>query len=216
MPRLDAAGRDEAVRRYLVGESSVAIGNALGVSSGAIRTWLHRRGVEIRSPKRPRKTPIPDIPTLTNSEYAVERWRPVPGWGDIYEVSDLGRIRSLDRVVIRRDGIRRPYKGRILTPGRDTDGYCSVGLYRGGQCIRRAVHTLVLTAFLGPPPPGMEACHGPGGRADNRLVNLRWDTHRENIWDSIIAGTHPCSKAWPSTAAVLRSWLAMQHHRRTA
>ncbi len=109
MPRLDAAGREEAVRRYIAGENSVAVGKALGITSSAVRQLLQHRGIERRSQKRPRKHPIPDLPTFTEDEYAAERWRPVAGWSDLYEVSDLGRVRSLDRVVVRSDGKRRRY-----------------------------------------------------------------------------------------------------------
>lgn len=69
--------------------------------------------------------------------------------------------------------------GGLLSPWPDRDGYLRVSL-RDEQVF---VHRLVLEAFHGPRPFGMEGLHGPGGRQDNRAVVLRWGTHRENEQD---------------------------------
>lgn len=58
-----------------------------------------------------------------------------------------------------------------------------VNLSRGNRTRPRKVHRLVLEAFVGPCPIGMEGCHNDGVPEHNRLGNLRWDTHRENIQD---------------------------------
>jgi hypothetical protein len=71
------------------------------------------------------------------------------------------------------------------------DGYLSVGLYRSGRAHRRKVHLLVLEAFIGPRPPGLEGCHNDGHPANCALGNLRWDTHRENQTDRVRHGTVP-------------------------
>lgn len=52
----------------------------------------------------------------------------------------------------------------------------------------------MLEAFVGPCPPGEECCHGPGGPADNRLANLRWDTRQANIRDAVLGGKHVGSR----------------------
>lgn len=94
-----------------------------------------------------------------------------------YEVSNLGRVRSLRTWTA--DG---PYILRA-TPS-STTGYPVVGLSRPGQKLKMiAVHTLVLEAFVGPRPAGMEARHGVGGRADASLTNLCWGTKRANEHD---------------------------------
>jgi hypothetical protein len=106
-----------------------------------------------------------------------ERWKPVPGCEGAYEVSDLGRVRSLERRVEYRDGRGRRQRGRVLKLLPDGNGYLRANL----AGATRHVHVLVLEAFDRPRPAGMEACHGPGGKTDNRLSNLRWATRSENL-----------------------------------
>ena len=116
----------------------------------------------------------------------IERWRPVPGYEGSYEVSDLGRVRSLDR----RDGRGHVRRGKLLAPRTTTRNHRSVALYR--DCVRAdvQVHHLVLEAFVGPRPDGLEGCHWNDDPTDNRLVNLRWDTRSQNTADSVRNGTH--------------------------
>jgi hypothetical protein len=68
--------------------------------------------------------------------------------------------------------------------------YLTVNLERGDEKRRVRIHTLVIEAFVGPRPGGLEACHGPGGSDDNSRPNLRWDTRRENMLDEVRHGTH--------------------------
>lgn len=92
------------------------------------------------------------------------------------------------------------------------DGYTSVNIpYDDGKYRTRTVHRLILEAFVGPCPPGCEACHANGVRNDNRLVNLRWDTRSANREDARHHGTlsvgtdrHNC-KLEPEKVALIRS-----------
>ncbi|WP_082143830.1 HNH endonuclease signature motif containing protein [Nitratireductor soli] len=68
-------------------------------------------------------------------------------------------------------------RGKILHPGRMTEGHLSVAL---GKANSHCVHELVLLAFVGPCPPGHECRHLDGDEANNRLFNLRWDTRGNN------------------------------------
>lgn len=123
------------------------------------------------------------------------QWRPVPGREGAYEVSDRGYVRSLDRVVLRSDGRSRPFPGRLLTPSQDKRGYLFVCLQR---YHRSAVHRLVLEAFRGPCPPGMETRHLDGCPRNNTLDNLVWGTHSENECDKFRHGTRiPSQRARP-------------------
>lgn len=125
-----------------------------------------------------------------------EQWRPVVGFEGYLEVSDHGRIRSLDRiseVAASKNGkkaYQRRFRGRMLKPKSDDQGYQYVQLWGNGKCVNGAkVHHVVLEAFVGPRPDGMECCHGLGGPSDNRLSNLRWDTRLANHADKVAAGT---------------------------
>lgn len=110
---------------------------------------------------------------------AIEKWMPIPE--SEYDASDLGRI-------------RRRATGRVLaqTLKSRRQKYLSVSIWRAhSHATRNAyVHRLVLEAFVGPCPPGMEGAHGNGRHTDNRPENLRWATHRENVADAVKHGTH--------------------------
>lgn len=97
-----------------------------------------------------------------------ETWKPVPGYEGRYEVSDLGRVRSL--------GFARGEKPRELVVCCGSQRYPYVNLQRK----MHRVHTLVLTAFRGPAPAGCDASHLNDDPRDNRLVNLVWEPHRKS------------------------------------
>lgn len=112
-----------------------------------------------------------------------ERWLPVVGYEGLYQVSDLGNVKSRYRTL-----------KRSLT----ARGYFAVGLYRKNVMTNRFVHVLVLEAFVGPKPPGMQCCHGNNLRNDNRLWNLRWDTSKANQADRIAHGTMLAGESAPN------------------
>lgn len=114
----------------------------------------------------------------------TEIWKAVVGFEGAYEVSNLGRVQSLDRSwpQLSRHGTIYTHfkKGQMLRPGRMPGGHVSVALGRGNS---RCVHELVLNAFVGPCPPGQEARHLNGVPNDNVLPNLKWDTKGNNRRD---------------------------------
>jgi hypothetical protein len=113
----------------------------------------------------------------------IEQWQPIPGWENCYSASDLGRIRSEDRTLELPSGQVRTYRGRILSQYVGPDGRCQVNLRVAGVGGGHRVHRLVLEAFVGPCPEGMEACHFDDDSSNNRLDNLRWDTSLANKVD---------------------------------
>lgn len=115
-----------------------------------------------------------------------ETWKPIPGYEDAYEVSDRGRVRSVDRTLS--DG--RSFKGRLLKQKTTSHGYREVNLSLANYQRTWSVHTLVLLAFVGPRPDSHEACHWNDRPADNRLENLRWGTSSENSYDYVRNGRH--------------------------
>lgn len=109
----------------------------------------------------------------------METWLPVPGYEGLYEVSDLGRVRSLPRNVFV-SGVRGHYvkrqKGRLLSPQRHNGGYEQIAL-----CGKlHLVHAVVLAAFSGPRPLGAVAMHLDDNRTNNVASNLAWGTPAEN------------------------------------
>ena len=116
----------------------------------------------------------------------TEIWKPVRGFYGRYEVSSRGRVRSVPRL----DRFGRRIRGGMRKTGRTAFGHVSVTLISDGRKFTKLVHTLVLEAFVGARPRGMEACHNNGDPGDNTLGNLRWDTHKENVRDTIRHGSH--------------------------
>ncbi len=149
---------------------------------------------------QPKPAPL-DSPEPTVTTAIAENWRPISGFPD-YQVSDLGQVRSLPRICDRgysSMGSSGPLRvgGRELSgrPARrkDNDWYVVVCLRENKKRCYAYVHRLVLTAFVGPCPEGMEGCHNDGDRTNNKLENLRWDTRGNNIRDAVRHGTwgHP-------------------------
>lgn len=130
--------------------------------------------------------------TGTASE-TLEEWCPVVGYEGSYEVSNLGRVRGLDRKVPRltRWGTVAPYtqRGCVLVPCLNAKGYYTVNLWTGGECTSRTVHSLVAEAFIGPRPEGLETAHNDGDSRNNQVENLRYTTAADNSADRIRHGT---------------------------
>jgi hypothetical protein len=127
-----------------------------------------------------------------------ERWLPVTGWADLYEVSPHGRLRSQDRIAtyVRSDGhaVTRQLQAEILRQSyhKQRGGYTSVGLHRDGIQVTAFVHRLVCEAFYGADSGRMDVAHCDGNPRNNCPENLRWATRRQNMDDTIAYGT----RAW--------------------
>jgi hypothetical protein len=111
----------------------------------------------------------------------MTRWLPVLGYEGRYEVSDDGQVRSLLRW--------RGSQTRVLKPWPNRYGYWCVSLSSGGK-RNGLVHTLMLSAFVGPRPPGALALHTDDNQNNNTLPNLRWGTYSENLLDMVANGNH--------------------------
>lgn len=118
-----------------------------------------------------------------------ELWKDVPGWEGYYQVSNHGRVWSVERVAQLSNGATRRVNGKLLRPTL-SNVYPHVSLYRNKERQTRYVHTLVLLAFVGERPENMECLHKDGNPRNNRLDNLRWGTPSENNLDIVAHGNH--------------------------
>ena len=110
-----------------------------------------------------------------------EIWKDIGGYEGSYQVSNMGRVRSVDRVVTFKDGSMRKFKGKVLKPYLGK-GYERVMLCNENGAINKTVHRLVLEAFK--PHVNMndlEVNHMDGDKLNNHLSNLEWVTARDNI-----------------------------------
>lgn len=135
------------------------------------------------------------------------------GFEGLYEVSDQGRVRSLDRSVHLQGpwgSVVRVHPSVFLKPLRHTGGYQRVMLWKHGHAKQTYIHKVVLEAFVGPRPNGMQVAHCNGDRQDNRLCNLRWATPAENQADRETHGTgrkgrpHPAARLGLDMARIIR------------
>jgi phage portal protein BeeE len=140
-------------------------------------------------------------------------WKPIAGHEGCYEVSDDGRVRSLDRVVKFKNSTAFKH-GREIVGSFTHNGYRQVILARDGKNITRRVHHLVLETFVGSGPDGYVARHANGVRDDNRAENLNWATQQENLADRADHGTAPIGENNPACiltemeARFIKYWLS--------
>lgn len=118
----------------------------------------------------------------------MEQWRPVPGYETSYEVSSLGRVRSLARTVMRANGRPLPVAGKIKSVHWNPKSRVTQ-VTLGKHDVRR-VHHLVLEAFVGPRPDGAIGLHWNDDPRDNRAENLRWGSYSDNNYDRVRNGIH--------------------------
>jgi hypothetical protein len=109
-----------------------------------------------------------------------EIWKPVVGYEGLYEVSNLGNVKAVEKIVGHPTGqCRRPEKMVKLQNG--SSGYAVVNLCKNGKPRTTRVHILVAEAFLKKPEGKCEVDHINRNRKDNRVENLKWCTHKENM-----------------------------------
>lgn len=112
----------------------------------------------------------------------TEEWRPIVGYEKYYEVSNFGRIRSLDRVIRRKTSVLNEKRtGRVLRPGDNGKGYLLIHLSVGGKTTRKYMHRAVGVAFLKKESSLQNQInHKDGNKANNFVKNLEWITASGN------------------------------------
>ena len=112
-----------------------------------------------------------------------EVWKDIPGYEGLYQVSNLGNVKSLDRKVINSIGIERNLKGSILKFKYYKSGRPCVELYRNGKSKVYKPYYLVMLAFVGARPDDFVVTHKDGDFLNNKLENLSYDTQSQNQID---------------------------------
>jgi hypothetical protein len=110
----------------------------------------------------------------------IEEWKDIKGYEGLYQVSNLGRVKSLERTVTRKNGRKLPVKELILKPETIHNGYLRVALEDSGKRKRFLIHRLVCEAFHENPENKPEVNHINEKKTDNRACNLEWVTAKEN------------------------------------
>lgn len=110
-----------------------------------------------------------------------EKWKDIKGYETLYQISDRGNVRSLDRKVKCRDNKLKQLKGRIIKQQRYSNGYMFVSLSKNGVVKQLLVHRLVGNAFIPNPENKPEINHKNEIKEDNTVGNLEWATRYENV-----------------------------------
>ena len=106
----------------------------------------------------------------------MEIWKEIRGYDGLYQISNWGRVKSLERI----DNNNHPIKEKILTPQKNKYGYYKIILSKNGKQKSFQIHRLVYETFVGEIPDGMQCNHINEIKTDNRLENLNLMTSKEN------------------------------------
>lgn len=124
----------------------------------------------------------------------IEKWKDVIGFENIYQISNLGRLKVLDRIVNhRREGFICKRKTKIKLPCLNTNGYFYVNLISNTLTKRTTLHRLVALHFVPNPYNKKEVNHIDGNKSNNTFFNLEWNTAIENTQNTFLIG-HPAKR----------------------
>lgn len=109
-----------------------------------------------------------------------EIWKDIAGYKGFYQVSNLGRIKSLCRKTLNSKGVYHTVGGRIMAPKKDPNGYLSIILSKNQVTKQERIHRLVALAFIDNPENKDLVNHMDGNKRNNVVTNLEWVTHSQN------------------------------------
>lgn len=144
-----------------------------------------------------------------------EIWKDIEGYEGLYQVSNMGRVRSLERTrSMNQDRVRKPVPvpGRILVPQKKKAGYLGVVLSKDGKQRNVRIHCIVAKSFLPNPEGKPQVNHINGIKSDNRLSNLEWATNSENQQHALATGLRDMSQRrkaifqYDMSGKFIRSW----------
>lgn len=137
-----------------------------------------------------------------------EIWKSIIGYENLYEISNIGNVRSLDRYFYDKNGKIYKRKGVYLTPAKNKYGYLQVSLSNNNKQCSHTIHTLVAKMFIPNPDNKPTVNHKDGNKLNNHYTNLEWATKSEqamhslemnlrkmpNSWNGKFGGEHGASK----------------------
>ncbi|UBH21594.1 NUMOD4 motif-containing HNH endonuclease [Macrococcus armenti] len=123
-----------------------------------------------------------------------EIWKPANGYEGYYEVSNKGRLRSVERKVTYKDGRTFKYKSRLIKGRLDQKGYVLYGLNVSGKKSSKRIHRIVAEAFIPNPYNKETVNHIDGNKENNHVDNLEWATYSENTRKAYEIGLFEQSK----------------------
>lgn len=122
--------------------------------------------------------------------YIIENevWKDIDEFLGKYKISNMGRVKSVERVIFKSNGRKQTVKGKLVSIWNDKQGYERVTLYDNNKPHVRYVHRLVGIQFIDNPESKETINHKDCNKVNNKLTNLEWSTHRENINHAIDNG----------------------------
>lgn len=121
----------------------------------------------------------------------MEIWKDIEEFKGLYQVSNFGRVRSIDRIITYKTGTKRLTKGIILTIGQNKLGYQQVSLSKNDKMYSRRVHRLVANAFIKNTKNYKEVNHIDGNKKNNKVENLEWCNRSQNMQHAVRLGLKP-------------------------
>ena len=110
-----------------------------------------------------------------------EIWSGIKGFESSYKISNYGRVRSLDKIVISKNNSSRVIRGRVMKAFLEKAGYYRLRLFSNGKTRKDTIHKFVGEKFVSNPHNKPQINHKNGIKTDNRAVNLEWVTAKENM-----------------------------------
>ncbi|MED0951988.1 NUMOD4 domain-containing protein [Bacillus cereus] len=115
-------------------------------------------------------------------------WKPIKNFEGLYEVSNFGRVKRLERIIVRKNGTTLINKELIKKPTLDLHGYLRTLLHNGEKKSMKGIHRLVAEVFIENPENKGIVNHKDSNRQNNHVNNLEWVTQKENIQHAFASG----------------------------
>lgn len=140
-----------------------------------------------------------------------EIWKDIYGHVGSYQISNLGRVKSLPRSIIRSNGMKQTFKGKLLSLNTNEFGYKTIMLYNMNKYSCYKIHRLVAGAFLLNPENKSDVNHLDGVKSNNNINNLEWATRSENHYHAFNAGLRVGQKGSENVNSVKVQKLSMDN-----